>query len=103
LSKPALVTCSPVLGVGHHRVGRVPSTSLAATPDSHASARLAPSLLLALTSKPNSLFIREESTLKRESVFLSLLYESYAPIVWLICSASTLDDESLFYAHRRSP
>jgi len=35
------------------------------------SGAAAPSPLLALTGGPNSLFIHEESTLKRESIFLS--------------------------------
>ena len=61
------------------------STHWLPPPESLAPARLgsgavAPSPLLALTGGPNSLFIWEESTMKRESIFLSLLCESYSPI-----------------------
>ena len=61
--------------IGYRRRHRL-TRRLPPPPESLAPARLgfgaaAPSLLLALTGGPNSLFIREESTLKHESIFLS--------------------------------
>ena len=62
-----------LIGCRHHRrlTRRLPPP-----PESLAPARLgfgaaAPPSLLALTGGPNSLFIREESILKREPIFLS--------------------------------
>ena len=80
-------------------------------PESLAPARLgsgavAPSPLLALTGGSNSLFIREESTLKHESIFLSLLRESYTPVGkffrpprWMMSRFSIPTGEALIVVH----
>jgi len=90
------IAATAVQLIGHRR-RRCLTRRLPPPPESLAPARLgfgatALSPLLALTGGPNSLFIREESTLKRESIFLSLLCESYSPIGRFF-STSTLDDE----------
>ena len=69
------IAATAVQLIGHRR-RRCLTRRLPSPPESLAPARLgfgvaAPSPLLALTGGPNSLFIREESTLKCESIFLS--------------------------------
>ena len=100
-------TAVQLIGRRHRRL----TCRLPPPPESLAPARLgfgatALSPILALTGGPNSLFIREESTLKRESIFLSLLCELYStvgrffwPPRWMMSRFSIPTGEALIVVH----